>query len=132
MAELDMMERFSHREMWFELQPLNWKIRRETKALNGGHQACLRPPMCWSLFLRSSGTREPNIGGFTEAQKAPGKLLVWSGDSFLFPSVSQIAKSTLSGHQHGSYECQHPSQNGLRVQQSSTLHQSSLQQAYIV
>lgn len=41
--------------------------------------------MCWSLLLHSSGTREQNIGEFTEAQEAPGWLLVPSGGSFFFP-----------------------------------------------
>lgn len=38
MAASDVMERCSGGEMWFESQPLNWKIRGRTKALNGGQQ----------------------------------------------------------------------------------------------
>lgn len=63
MAALNVMERCSGAEMWFESQPLNWKIRRRTKGLNGGYQTHPRPLMCWSLLLHSSGTREQNIGG---------------------------------------------------------------------
>lgn len=95
MAASDVMERCSGGEMWFERQPLNWKIRRRTKALHGWYQTRLRPLMCWSLLLHSSGTREQNIGGFTEAQEVPGWLLVQSGGSFFPPSVSQRGCSDL-------------------------------------
>lgn len=99
MAASDVMERCSSGEMWFESQPLNWKIRKRTKALNGGYQTRLRPLMCWSLLLHSLGTREQNIGGFSEAQEAPGWLLVWSGGSFFFPqNHREITGSILSQH----------------------------------
>lgn len=89
-AAPDVMERCSGGEMWFEspsFPPRVGKWRSRTKFLNGGYQTRLRPLMCWSLLSHSSGTREQNIGGFSEAQEAPGMAprLVWSGGSFSPP-----------------------------------------------
>ena len=40
--------------------------------------------MGWNK-LHSLGTKKQNIGGFSEAQEAPGLLPVWSRGSFFFP-----------------------------------------------
>lgn len=114
--------------MWFESQPLNWKIRMRTKALNGGYQTRLRPLMCWSLLLHSSGTREQNIGGFTEAQEAPGWLLVWSGGSVFSPlSIAEITRCILDTSMRlvSTPQSKQPPSPAVR------LHPSSLQRAII-